>query len=125
MLDKIINRAEEMLEDSLLAIERGQFRFAVDRAYLAAYHACNLFLYPNRFGNTDFEEVLTEFNDRIISKNLLPLSFKVKFEELAETRIEMDFGSLYDVPKEKSVMLFQYAKDFLDAAKEVLENQPA
>ena len=113
--------AEESLEEAKILFERGHYIGAVSRAYYSMFHSAKALLLSKGLNPKKHRGILKMIGLEFVKTGILDDIYAQYYKYAFDLRQEADYGSAFEIGKEKAETVIIYAEKFLDKVKEVIE----
>ena len=115
-----LERAREELANSEIIFAAGLVRKTYNCSYYAIFHAIRAVLAKDEFDSKKHSGVIAYFNKNYFSTGILERKFSAYVYQAFEMRNENDYKDFVEIDQDKALVVFEHAKEFVDAVEKLL-----
>lgn len=116
-MEEIIHKAERSLKAAANLFEKGDYDFAVSRAYYSMFYMAEDCLVLKELSFSKHSGVIAGFNQHFIKTGIFDYRFYEMLRVAFEERNISDYRFVQQISKETAQRIIQDAREFLDATK--------
>ena len=122
-ISDFIQKARESLEVAEDLFKSKHYDFSASRAYYAMFYSAETVLLTKDLSFSTHKAVISSFGKEFIKTKLFPSKLHKYIRDAFKLRQLGDYGSPGSISKEKSQILIEQAKEFIDTIEEYLRSK--
>ncbi|HHE04695.1 MAG TPA: HEPN domain-containing protein [candidate division WOR-3 bacterium] len=122
-INKIIEKAERSLKTAKELFNKGDYDFAVSRAYYTMFYMAEAVLMTKGLSFSKHSAVISAFGQHYIKTGIIDKKYHKMFSDAFEIRQIGDYNFLREISEEEALIVVKNAEDFLNEIRRFLNRE--